>query len=40
MNARWNERIATLIGAYPRLLGVSVHNKRCAPRASAVATRR
>jgi len=27
MNAHWQERIATLIGAYPRLLGVSVHNK-------------
>lgn len=27
MNARWKERIATLIDGYPRLLGVSVHNK-------------
>jgi transposase len=27
MNARWKERIANLIGSYPRLLGVSVHNK-------------
>jgi hypothetical protein len=27
MNTRWKERIATLIGAYPRLLGISVHNK-------------
>ncbi len=27
MNARWKERVATLIGTYPRLLGVSVHNK-------------
>jgi transposase len=27
MNARWKERIATLIRAYPRLLGISVHNK-------------
>ena len=27
MNAHWQERIATLIGAYPRLLGISVHNK-------------
>lgn len=27
MNARWRERIATLIGTYPRLLGISVHNK-------------
>jgi transposase len=27
MNARWKERIATLIDSYPRLLGISVHNK-------------
>ena len=27
MNAFWKERVATLIGAYPRLLGISVHNK-------------
>jgi lambda repressor-like predicted transcriptional regulator len=27
MNAFWKERVATLIGAYPRLLGVSVHNQ-------------
>ena len=27
MNAFWKERIATLIGTYPRLLGISVHNK-------------
>jgi len=27
MNARWRERIGALIGAYPRLLGVSVHHK-------------
>ncbi len=27
MNARWRERIAMLIDTYPRLLGVSVHNK-------------
>jgi transposase len=27
MNAHWRERIATLIGTYPRLLGISVHNK-------------
>jgi transposase len=27
MNARWKERVAALIGAYPRLLGISVHNK-------------
>jgi transposase len=27
MNAFWKERIASLIGTYPRLLGVSVHNK-------------
>jgi transposase len=27
MNARWKQRIATLIGRYPRLLGISVFNK-------------
>lgn len=27
MNAFWKQRIATLIDAYPRLLGISVHNK-------------
>ncbi len=27
MNARWKERIEGLIGTYPRLLGISVHNK-------------
>lgn len=27
MNARWKERVATLIDSYPRLLGISVHNK-------------
>jgi transposase len=27
MNAFWKARVASLIGAYPRLLGVSVHNK-------------
>ena len=27
MNARWKERIEVLIGVYPRLLGISVHNK-------------
>lgn len=27
MNAFWKERIATLTGTYPRLLGISVHNK-------------
>ena len=27
MNARWRARIDELIGRYPRLLGVSVHNK-------------
>ncbi|MEI2705370.1 MAG: hypothetical protein V9E89_08945 [Ilumatobacteraceae bacterium] len=27
MNACWKQRIAILIGKYPRLLGVSVHNK-------------
>jgi transposase len=27
MNAFWKQRIATLIGSYPRLLGISVHNK-------------
>ena len=27
MSAFWKERIATLIGAYPPLLGISVHNK-------------
>lgn len=27
MNARWKERIGVLIGAYPRLLGIGVHNK-------------
>ncbi|HLY83908.1 MAG TPA: IS21 family transposase [Acidimicrobiales bacterium] len=27
MNARWKRRVAELVGAYPRLLGVSVFNK-------------
>ena len=27
MNARWKQRIEGLIGTYPRLLGISVHNK-------------
>ncbi|MGE0000432.1 MAG: IS21 family transposase [Ilumatobacteraceae bacterium] len=27
MNARWRQRVAELIETYPRLLGVSVHNK-------------
>jgi transposase len=27
MNAHWQERIGVLIDAYPRLLGISVHNK-------------
>ena len=27
MNARWRRRVAELIETYPRLLGVSVHNK-------------
>ena len=27
LNARWRARIESLIGAYPRLLGISVHNK-------------
>lgn len=27
MNAFWRERTATLVGSYPRLLGISVHNK-------------
>jgi transposase len=30
MNARWKERIEGLIGTYPRLLGISVHNKLAA----------
>ena len=30
MNAFWKERIATLVTAYPRLLGISVHNKLAA----------
>jgi transposase len=27
LNAHWRERISTLIESYPRLLGISVHNK-------------
>ena len=30
MNASWKARIATLIDRYPRLLGISVHNKLAA----------
>jgi transposase len=30
MNTFWKERISTLITAYPRLLGISVHNKLAA----------
>lgn len=30
MNARWKQRIEGLIGTYPRLLGISVHNKLAA----------